>query len=84
MLGVSTTFKSHILSNIQWLRGPFQKRMPQIRIALLRGFAVSGLFSDLITPGGALPESRLPGAIIGRRVQGFQFAALQTVGIGVR
>ena len=38
---------------------------PQIRFALSRGFANSGLFSNDITQGGALADSRWPWATIG-------------------
>jgi hypothetical protein len=54
--------------------------MPQIRFALSRGFAVSGLalFGDL-TQGGALPESRSALGWYGPPLQGFQFAASPTI-----
>jgi hypothetical protein len=48
---------------------------PQIRLALSRGFAVSGLLLGGATQGGALEDSHLPWAIIFRPYQGFQFAA---------
>jgi len=60
---------------------PFIVVRAAIRLALSRGFAVSGrIFGDL--PGAALPRklSGLPRATIGRFFQGFQLAASPTVG----
>ncbi|HEY1791097.1 MAG TPA: DUF5703 domain-containing protein [Verrucomicrobiae bacterium] len=55
--------------------------MPQIRFALSRGFTVSGLSSVVVTPGGALPESRLPGAIIDRPFRAFSLELRRHIGV---
>jgi hypothetical protein len=45
--------------------------VPQIRFALSRGFAISGLHLGDFTQGGALTDSHLPWATIVRPFQGF-------------
>ena len=42
----------------------FIPKYPQVRFALTRGFAISGLFENDITRGGALADSHLPRANI--------------------
>ena len=53
--------------------------MPQINFALSRGFAKCGRLIWCFVPRAPRSQIRaLPWAIIGRPVQGFQFAALPT------
>jgi hypothetical protein len=56
----------------------FSLEKPQMRFALLCGFAVSGVSFDRCAQGGALPESRFALGYIYFTPMGFQFAAAQT------
>jgi hypothetical protein len=56
------------------------ERMPQIRFALRAASRSAANYLRRLTQGGALTDSHLPWATIVRPIQGFQFAALPTVG----
>jgi hypothetical protein len=53
----------------------------KLRFALSRGCAVRSLIAADITRGGALEDSRLPRAIIGRPYQGFQLEPRKLSGL---
>jgi hypothetical protein len=55
---------------------------PEIRFALSRGFPVSGLSLSVTTRGGALPESRLPRAIIVRPFRAFSLRLRRQLTMG--
>jgi len=61
-----------------------EQRRPQARFALSRGFAVSGLSLGVVTPGDALPESRLPGANIVRPFRAFRLLLRRYLRVALR